>query len=190
MLRLAISAVVGTLMMGAAALADAPLPNYTITPLTQADVNFYLDIMRAAAQHNSHLTGDDKAAADYMINLHAHPYKPPAPGQIPSHAQMAELMRNGQLSQRALLLIVYDLEIAKERNVSARYAAVKTEMEQVYFIETATGDKAGAMAIALSLQHKPEVATLMADKALVAPHVAEITALKKQINGFMLGHGV
>jgi hypothetical protein len=188
--RLAISAVVGTLMMGAAAFADAPLPNYSVTPLTQADVNFYLDIMRAAAQHNSHLMGDDKAAADYMINQHAHPYKPPAPGQIPSQAQMAELMRNGQLAQRALLLIVYDLEIAKERNVSARYAAVKTEMEQAYAMQTMIGDKASAMTLALSLQGKPQVAALMADKALVAPHVAEITALKKQINGFMLGRGL
>jgi hypothetical protein len=190
MLRLAISVVAGILMMGAAAFADAPLPNYAVTPLTQADVNFYLDIMRAAAQHNSHLTGDDKAAADYMINLHAHPYKPPAPGQILSQAQMAELMRNGQLAQRALLLIVYDLEIAKERNVSARYAAVKTEMEQAYAMQTMIGDKAGAMTLALSLQGKPQVAALMADKALVAPHVAEITALKKQINGFMLGRGL
>ncbi len=102
-------------MMGAAALADAPRFRTTRSPpLTQADVNFYLDIMRAAAQHNSHAwRATIKAAADYMINLHSHPYTPPAPGQVPSPAQMALLMRNGQLSQRALMLIVYDLEIAK-----------------------------------------------------------------------------
>ena len=190
MLRLAISAVAGTLMMGAAAFADAPVPNYAVTPLTQADVNFYLDIMRAAAQHNSHLTGDDKAAVDYMVSLHTHPPKPLPAGQMPSQVQMAQLMRNGQLAQRALMLIVYDLEIAKERNVTARYTAVKTEIEQVYAIETMTGSNANVMALALAAHDKAEVPMLMADEPLIAPHVAEIKTLKNQINGFMLGHGV
>lgn len=190
MLRLAISATVGTLMMGAAAWADAPVPDYVHTPLTQADVNFYLDIMRTAAQHNSHMTGEDKAAADYVINLHAHPVKPPAPGQMPTAAQTAQLMHAMQYAQRAMVLMVYDMEVARQRNVTARYTAVKGAVERVYAVETVTPANAGAMKIALALQDKKQAEVLTADEPLIAPHVAEIKTLKTQINGFMFGHGV
>jgi hypothetical protein len=190
MLRLAISAVVGTMMMGAAALADAPVPDYAVTPLSQGDVAFYLDIMRAAAQHNSHLSGDDKAAVDYIANLHAHPQKMPAPGQMPTAAQTAELMRSAQYSQRAMVLVVYDMEIANERHVTARYTAVKGAVERAYAIDTVSAANAGAIQLAVMAQDKKQAAALMADKSLIAPHVVEIKTLKTQINSFMFGHGV
>ena len=187
MLRLAISTMAASLLMGAAAFADAPVPDYVHTPLTQADVNFYLDIMRAAAQHNSHLSGDDKAAAAYIVNLHAHPPKPQAPGQMPTPAQIAEITRNVQYAQRAMVLVVYDMEIAQERKVIARYTAIKGAVERAYAVETVTAANAGAIKIALALQDKKQAEVLTADEALVGPHVAEIKTMKQQISGFLTG---
>ena len=65
------------ILVSSAALAEAPLPDYEIVPLTKADVDFYMDILRAAAAHNAHLTGDDKAAVDFTIDMQKHPPKEP-----------------------------------------------------------------------------------------------------------------
>ncbi|MEJ0025818.1 MAG: hypothetical protein WDN01_07310 [Rhizomicrobium sp.] len=101
-MRLAVAAFAGCLT-ATAALAGAP--DYAVA---KADVDLYLDILRAAAAHNAHLAGDDKAAV-------------------------------------------------------------------------------GGFGAAQLARAKRETDAANADKPLIAPHVAEIVSLKKQIGGFMFG---
>jgi len=189
-MRVALSiALAGTVLFGAPAMAAGP--DYGVTPLTQADVDFYLDILRAAAAHNAHLTGDDKAAVDLTIQMEKHP--PPAPTGTPTPAQMQQMIRNSKLAARAAELASYDEQIAEQRGVQARYDAIKDEMESVVPMVTGMGascgggDCGGEATAAQIARGKQEEVILKADKPLIAPHVAEIAALKKQINGFMFG---
>lgn len=192
MRKLAISVVVGTLLAASAAFAGGV--DYSITPLTQADVNFYMDIMRAAAQHNAHLSGDDKAAVDYVIGLEKHPPPPMAANHVPSQAEIAEIMHRGQMAARAAQLATYDAEIAKQRGVSERYSGIKNEVESVYALASMTGascggnDCGGTITAAMMARGRQEDKTIVADRPVVAPHVAEIKALKQQIGGFMFGN--
>lgn len=166
--------------------------DYNVTPLTKADVDLYMDIMRAAAQHNTHLSGDDKAAVDYAVNLQKHPPKPVT--GMPSAAQMKEMERDAQLSGRAAELASYDEVIAKQRNVEPRYDGIKNEVEQIYDRATGAagscgGDDCGGTLTAAQIEMgKKTEAALKADEPLVKPHVAEIRTLKRQIGGFMFGN--
>ncbi len=45
--------------------AVAGVPNYDVTALTEADVDLYLEVMRAAANHVAHANGGDTHLADY-----------------------------------------------------------------------------------------------------------------------------
>ncbi|HTQ15045.1 MAG TPA: hypothetical protein VMH86_14310 [Rhizomicrobium sp.] len=173
-------------LLSAPAWAAGPVPDYAITPMTKADVDFYLDIMRAAAAHNQHLAGDDKAAVDLTIQMQKHP-----PDM--SHMTAGQMARNANLMARAADLASYDEKVAEQRGVTARYDAIKNEVEAVYAQVTGEGgscagdDCGGQLTAAQIARGKQEDATVRADKPLIAPHVAEIKALKKQIGGFMFG---
>lgn len=167
--------------------------DYNVTPITQADMDLYMSIMRAAAQHNSHLTGDDKAAVDYTIGLRKNPPKPIT--GIPTPAQIKEMERNAMLGGRAAELASYDDVIAKQRGVADRYDGIKNEVEQAYDRVTGSGlascggsDCGGPMTAAQIARGKQTEAALKADEPLVKPHVAEIKTLKQQIGGFMFGN--
>ena len=181
-------ALAGTVLFGAPAIAAGP--DYGVTPLTKADVDFYLDILRAAAAHNAHLTGDDQAAVALVVQMEKHP--PAVPAGTPTPAQMQQMMRNAKLAARAAELASYDEQIAEQRGVQARYDAIKGEMEAEVAVAQGVGascggDCGGSPTAAQIARGKQEEAALKADKSLVAPHIAEIAALKKQIGGFMFG---
>jgi hypothetical protein len=166
--------------------------DYTVTPLTQADVDLYMSVMRAAAQHNAHLTGDDKAAVAYFADLKKHPPQPISGDHMPTPAQMQQMERNAQLSARAAQLASYDDVVAKQRGVEDRYDGIKNEVDQAYARSTGTGlascggsDCGGALSAAQIERGKKSEAALKTDEPLVKPHVAEIKTLKKQIGGFM-----
>jgi hypothetical protein len=95
---------------------------------------------------------------------------------------------------RAAVLASYDDMIAQQRGVSKRYAAIKNEMESVLAQVTGEGGSCGGdctppggFSAAQLDRARKEADAAKADKPLVAPHVAEIKALKKQIGGFMFG---
>ncbi|HEY2071836.1 MAG TPA: hypothetical protein VGG48_19910 [Rhizomicrobium sp.] len=190
-MRLAALAFAGILAAGTA-LAESPVPDYAVVPLTKADVDFYMDVMRAAAAHNAHLTGDDKAAVDLTVEMQKHP--PKNASGMPTQAQMDEMTRRANLMARAAELASYDDKIAEQRGQSRRYEAVKNEVEQVMPQFTGMGASCGGdctppggFSAAQLARAKKEQAAGDADKPLIKPHVAEITALKKQIGGFMFG---
>jgi hypothetical protein len=189
---LRISAPFAGVFFAASALAAGV--DYNVTPLTQADVSFYMDIMRAAAQHNAHLTGDDKAAVDYVIALEKHPPPPMPSNRMPTQAEIAQMMHAGQMAARAAQLATYDGEIAKQRGVYERYSGIKGEVEAVYALSTMTGascggnDCGGTITAAMMARGRAEDKAILADKPLVAPHVAEIKTLKQQIGGFMFAN--
>jgi hypothetical protein len=166
--------------------------DYNVTPLTQGDVDLYMSILRAAAQHNAHLTGDDKAAVDYVVSLQKNPPKPIT--GMPTQAQMKEMERNAALASRAAILSGYDEEIAKQRNVKDRYDGIKNEVDQAYVLASGEGgadcggDCGGSLTAAQIERGKKTDAAIKADAPLVKPHVAEIKTLKKQIGGFMFGN--
>src|ERR1700689_2625031 len=58
---------------GAAAPAakHGPVPNYDTTPLTQADVDLYIDVMTAAANYVKNPSADDRAAMDFAAQVTA-----------------------------------------------------------------------------------------------------------------------
>jgi hypothetical protein len=188
-MRFAPSAILAVAVLTGAAVA-ASVPDYGVTPLTKADVDFYLDILRVAAAHNARLTGDDKAAVDLTIQWQKHP--PPPPTGTPTPAQMQQMIRNSGLAARAADLASYDEKIAEQRGVQARYDAIKSEMEAEVAVAQGVGascggDCGGNPTATQIARGKQEEAALKADKPLIAPHVAEIAALKKQIGGFMFG---
>lgn len=191
-MRLALTAALaGALLFGSAVAGEAPVPNYAFVPLTKADVDFYMDILRAAAAHNAHLTGDDKAAVDFTIQMQKHP--PAEPKGPMTQAFMDQMTRNAKLAARAAELATYDNKIAEQRGVPNRYEAVKNEVESVLAQLTGEGascggdDCGGSLTAADIARGKREEIASKADKPLIAPHVAEIKALKKQIGGFMFG---
>lgn len=186
-MRKAVFAGLAALLLAGPALAGAPVPDYAVVPLTKADVDFYLDIMRAAAAHNAHLTGDDKVAFDLAIQMQKHP-------PDTAHETPQQMIRTANLAARAAELATYDMKVAEQRGVSARYEAIKNEMESVLARVTGAGGSCGGdcsppggFSAAVLARAKKEDDAANADKALVAPHLAEIKALKKQIGGFMFG---
>ncbi|MGN6514791.1 MAG: hypothetical protein ACTHLR_03005 [Rhizomicrobium sp.] len=190
---LRISVIAASLLLAVPALAGGI--DYNVTPLTQADVDLYMSIMRAAAQHNTHLTGDDKAAVAYAVSLQKTPPKPRT--GMPSAAEIKQMERNAQLAARSADLASYDEVIAKQRNVEARYDGIKSEVEQVYARSTGLGlascggdDCGGKLTAAQIAMGKKTEAALKADEPLVKPHVAEIKTLKRQIGGFMFGQAL
>ena len=192
-MRLAVAAFAGCLAL-TAAFAAPPVPDFAVVPLGKADVDLYLDILRAAAAHNAHLTGDDKAAVDFTLQMQRHPPQNPAAGHMPTPAEMNQMIRNANLSARAAVLASYDDTIAQQRGVAARYDAIKNEVETVLAQVTGMGGSCGGdctppggFSAAQLARAKKESDAVNADKPLIAPHVAEIVSLKKQISGFMFG---
>lgn len=179
-------------LLATPALAEPPFPDYEVTPLTKADVDFYLGILHAAADHNAHLNADDKAAIALSIQMQKHP--PSEPKGMPTQADIDRMTRNANLMARAAELGTYDLKIAEQRGVTKRYDAMSSKIGSVVVQITGEGASCGGdctppggFSAAVLARAKKEQAATDADKPLVQPHVAEIKALRKQIGGFMFG---
>ncbi len=178
----------------AAALAEPAAPDFAVVPLTKADIDLYLGVLRAAAAHNAHLAGDDKAAVDFTLQMQRHPPKAPTGDHMPTPAEIDQMTRAANLAARAAELASYDDAIAQQRGVAARYEAIKNEIETVLVQISGVGGSCGGdctppggFSAAQLARAKREAGTANADRPLVAPHAAEIAALKKQIGGFMFG---
>jgi hypothetical protein len=95
-----IVAIVSMSLVICVARGEPPVPDLAVVPMSAADVGLYLDVLRAAAAHNAHLTGDDKAAVDFTLYMQRHPSKGPAAGHLPTQAEMDQMVRNANLSAR------------------------------------------------------------------------------------------
>jgi len=191
-MRHAIFAAIAAVVLSAAASAgEPPFPDYAVTPLTKGDVDLFMGILHAAADHNAHLTGADKEAYDFfMKNKNAPP--PPVPNGMPSQAWLAQMEHRSKLLGAAGALATYDVALAKQRGVGKRYEAIKNEVESVIIteVEGMTGecgdtDCGPPPTPAQRARAKAIDAARKADKPLIAPRAAEIRALEKKVN-FML----
>jgi hypothetical protein len=147
------------------------------TPLTEADIDLYLDIMRAAADKITNATGQDRAALDLMKQVNS--------GKINGAMtpdQAALLAHAAQLAQ-------VDEQIAAQRGVQPRYDAIRGVIEGLVGIQACTscsGD-GGTQAASAAQQQEwaAEEAVLKTDLAMLQPHSAEITSLQKQVRGVL-----
>jgi len=187
MKRLAMAAVLFLLPAGALAGTD-----YQTTPMTQADMDLYLSVMRAAADHNAHLGAADQAALKYMADISKHP--PPEVDGIPSQAQMQEMERNAQMANRATELMMYDETVAQQRGVQARYDGIKGVVEDLVTwggpnggADCGGGDCGGDVhpTAAQLAQDRQMQAARKADWPLIQPHLAEIRQLRKNVGGLL-----
>ncbi|HEY4941787.1 MAG TPA: hypothetical protein VII56_10190 [Rhizomicrobium sp.] len=179
-------------------LADAPPKHLLTTPLTQADVDFYLSIKRPGADCVLHATGPDKAALDIMRKNHG-VLKIPAMPEIkgnPTPAQLAQLQAdmgkisaqataNGQIEARVAALALCDETIAQKRGVKARYDDVRAAIEAAVPMQGAVGSCGGGgcgpdnATLAQLALWKKEAAVFVANQNLLRPHADEIRKLQK-----------
>ena len=100
--------------------AAEKVPDYEFEPLTQADVDMYLGIMREAVVKFRQLPEADKAVlaqeVDYYKHLKSGWHPAPTPDEV-------------KLFTRADELHHVDNDIAKQKGVYARYAAVREAVE-------------------------------------------------------------
>jgi hypothetical protein len=147
------------------------------TPLTEADIDLYLDIMRAAADKITNATGQDRAALDLMKQVNSGKTN----GAL-TPDQAALLARVAQLAQ-------IDEQIAAQRGVQPRYDAIRGVIEGLVGIQacpSCSGD-GGTQAASAAQQQEwaTEEAVLKTDLAMLQAHSAEITSLQKQVRGIL-----
>jgi len=212
MKRLAAGLALATIF-GGAAFADAPPSHYEITPLTRADVDLYLSVMRPASAYVANLKGEDKAAVEYMHSNHGNPKMPEPPkvpdfgGQPPTPVQLAAMQKamddynkKIQMPQkymtRAATLASYDDEIARQHHAEKQYDAVKDPIESAMAAITGQGGSCGGddcgptehpTAAQLALWKKEEDVA-KANVAFLRPYAPEIMRLKKPLHDVMFAH--
>jgi hypothetical protein len=161
------------------------VPDYSVAPLTDQDVSVYLDVMRAAADHVAHASGDDEAAVEFVRAA----YTTASNGGTTT---VADPQKTAMLLQRAVQLSTYDEMIAREVGIAQRYDAIKAtivaQMGPTSVAASCDGDwDKGTATPAQIEQGAAEAAAFATDKAVLAPHAAEIQALQNQVRGFMYG---
>ena len=206
MLRVAaFAAATLVVLIASPALADAPPSHYMITPLSQAEVGFYLSIKRAGADCVTHATGPDKEALDIMRKNHG-ALKIDAMPNIkgnPTPAQLADLQKNmakisaeaeynGKIQARVAALSQCDETIAAKRNVKPHYLEIKEAIEEAVPMQgggvgSCGGDDCGPAnpTAAQKALWKREEDVQKANRALLAAHAAEIRALQKTMMSAM-----
>jgi len=146
-------------------------------PLSDADVNLYLDIMKAAADQITNPSGQDRAAIDFARQVNSGK----ATGAVtPDQAQL--LVHATQLAQ-------LDETIAAQRGVQARYDAIRGVVEGLVgpMVCTSCSGDGGAQATSAAQQQEwdKEQAVQETDLKLLEPHRAEIESVQKQVRGFL-----
>jgi hypothetical protein len=151
------------------------------TPLTQADIDLYIDIMKAAADKITNATGDDRAAIDLMKKINSG-----QPGGTVNPDQAALLVRGTQLAQ-------IDEKIAAQRGVQVRYDAIRGVIEALVgpMVCTSCSGDGGTQAASAAQQQEwaAEEDVQKTDLQLLQPDSAEITSLQKQVRGFLTNQG-
>jgi len=197
------SALLFVLLFAMPGWADAPPSRYDVNVLTQDDIGLYLAIMRAAVDHTQHLPPADKEAIDFVRKNRnnsnpANVAMPSLPSdRMPSEAEMdafkkALAEQSGRAQKvsgyysRAAALSQYDEEIARQRNVLARYDGIKGAVTSVVGIYAAHASCGGSdcgpgtrpTAAQLALWKK-EADVQKANEALLKPHEPEISRLQR-----------
>src|SRR5580704_11724025 len=147
------------------------------TPLTESDIDLYLDIMRAAADRIKNATGQDRAALDLMKQVSSGKTN----GAM-TPDQAALLAHAAQLAQ-------IDEQIAAQRGVQPRYDAIRGVIEGLVGIQacpSCSGDgSADPVSAAQQQEWATEEAVLKTDLSMLQAHSAEITSLQKQVRGIL-----
>jgi hypothetical protein len=156
---------------------EGPVPNFDTTPLSQADVDLYIDVMTAAANYVKNPSANDRAAMDFAAQVNS--------GKVTTAVSPAQ----AQMLARTAVLAQYDMEIAKQRGISARYEAIRGAVEGLVGMmacPTCGGD-GGTMPV--SQGQNDQTARQSAQKtdlALLQPHSAEIISMQKQVRGVIM----
>jgi hypothetical protein len=162
----------------APAAKEGPIPNYDTTPMTQADVDLYINVMQAAAAYIKNPSSSDKAAMEFAKQV--------SKGKAPSTVSPEQ----AQMLARAATLAQYDMEIANQRGISKRYEAIRGTVEGLVGMTacpTCSGDGGGPATQQQKDQAAQADAAHKADLVLLQPHSDEIVALQKQIRGVLMG---
>lgn len=203
-----LAAALAVLLLAAPALAEAPPSRYDLTPLSKADVDFYLSILRPAAAYVQSPNADDRAAIAYMRQNHGSP-KFPDPPKMPDHApspaelaamqkamadHQAKIALPNRYMTRAAQLASYDDEVARLHHVEQQYDAVRSPIEAA--IAAYSGAVASCGGNDCGVAHptpaqlalwKKEDAVAKANVAFIRPWAAEIIRLRKVLHDIMLG---
>jgi hypothetical protein len=209
-MKILAAAMAFALMTGSAAYADAPPSHYDITPLTKADVDLYLSVMRPAAAYVQNPSPQDRAAIAYMKQNHGEP-KMPEPPKVPQYSgsptpeQMAALQKamadyQEKIKQpedymtRAATLASYDDVIAKQKHVDAQYEAVSNPVESAITQITGEGASCGGddcgpanPTAAQKALWKKEEEVANANAVFLKPYAPEIVKLRKVLHDVMTG---
>ena len=164
----------------AAPAAKAPVPDYEFQPLTQADVDLYMSILRQGADKFRHLSPADqaslKAEQDYYASLKT--------GWNPSpNDKQAAIMK------RAIEIHHLDYDIAAQKGVKDRYAALAEAIEGMVGPEKCGDSDCGqgpdedtpAARKQQREDDKKRKAVIQQDLVLLKPYQAEILALATEL---------
>jgi hypothetical protein len=151
------------------------------TPLTEADIDLYIDIMKTAADKVTNATGQDRAAINLMKQMSSG-----QPSGTVTPDQTTLLVRGTQLAQ-------IDEQIAAQRGVQPRYDAIRGVIEGLVgpMVCTSCSGDGGAQPASAAQQQEwaAEEAVQKTDLQLLQPNSAEITSLQKQVRGFLTNQG-
>jgi hypothetical protein len=162
------------------AAADQKVPDYEFTPLTQADVDLYLGILREGAQKFRNLSPADKASLkaeyDFYASLHTGWNPDPNPQQQ-------------AIMKRALEIHHLDYDIAAQKGVKPRYQALAETIEDMVGPEKCGDSDCGqGMPEDTPAARKKQIeddkkrkAVVKQDLVLLKPYQAEILALATEI---------
>jgi hypothetical protein len=145
-------------------------------PLTRADVDLYLNVMRTAAERVKNMSAADRAVLKAYRKLTANP----DPGQIPSAEQIMAIQRAGEL-------MTLDGAVARELGVTRRYNSISGRVAAFIMPMGGEGDDDATPMTAeqkaqlrLRIERFQERRRL--DTATLEPHREEIQSLQKQVN--------
>ena len=169
----------------AAAPSPAPkaaekIPDYEFEPLTQADVDLYLGVMREAVVKFRQLPPADKAVLAQEVDYYKH---------LKSGWHPAPTPQEQELFKRSDELHHLDDGVAKQKEVYERYAAVREAIEGMVGPMKCGDSDCGqgpdeddpALRKKQIEDDKKRKAIIQQDLVLLKPHEAEILALATEI---------
>jgi hypothetical protein len=164
----------------AAPQAAEKVPDYEFEPLTQADVDLYLGIMRESVQRFRQLPAADKA----VLTAEADHYAKMKSGWHPAPTPQEQ-----QLFTRSDELHHLDSDVAKQKGIYERYAAVREAIEGMVGPMKCGDSDCGqgpdeddpALRKKQIEDDKKRKAIIQQDLVLLKPHEAEILAMATEL---------
>jgi hypothetical protein len=158
------------------AAADTTQALGEFAPLTRADVDLYLNVMRTAAERIKNMSAADRAVLKAYRKLTANP----DPNQIPSAEQIMAIQRAGEL-------MTLDSAVARELGITRRYNSISGRVAAFIMPMGGEGDDdATPMTAERKAQLKLRIERFRErrrlDAATLEPHREEIQSLQKQVN--------